>query len=219
VKGFTLIELLVVIAIIAILAAILFPVFARARENARRSSCQSNVRQITLGIKQYLQDYDEKFPTAAVNAGGNPYGWADAIQPYIKNEQVLQCPSDSTSASGTPTAGDYTDYFFNNNLSGIGESSLNYVSNTVLNGDATGDTARNPGAGATLSGCNAYSGGCTDSANSLALLNAAQRHLDGANYSFADGHVKWLKGASSTQSPVVYSPTTAASASNVTFAP
>ncbi len=66
-KGFTLIELLVVIAIIAILAAILFPVFARARENARRSSCQSQLKQIALGHKQYIQDYDEKFPLVFVN--------------------------------------------------------------------------------------------------------------------------------------------------------
>jgi prepilin-type N-terminal cleavage/methylation domain-containing protein/prepilin-type processing-associated H-X9-DG protein len=214
-KGFTLIELLVVIAIIAILAAILFPVFARARENARRSSCQSNVRQITLGIKQYLQDYDEKFPVYAVNAptAALPYGWADAIQPYIKNEQVFQCPSDSTSASGNPTTGDYTDYFLNKNLSGIGESQLNYVSNTILNGDHTGSTAD-----LAINGC-ANNTTCGDSANTLATLAAAQRHLDGANYSFADGHVKWLKGASSTQSPVIYSATTAATASGVTFAP
>ena len=71
--AFTLIELLVVIAIIAILAAILFPVFARARENARRSSCQSNLKQIALGIKQYTQDYDEKFPLAS-----SELTWPDA---------------------------------------------------------------------------------------------------------------------------------------------
>ncbi len=68
-KAFTLIELLVVIAIIAILAAILFPVFARARENARRSSCESNVKQIMLGVLQYAQDYDEKYPTAYIGPG------------------------------------------------------------------------------------------------------------------------------------------------------
>jgi len=212
VKGFTLIELLVVIAIIAILAAILFPVFARARENARRSSCSSNIRQITLGIKQYIQDYDEKFPQYQVNAPALPYGWADAIQPYVKNEQVFQCPSDSTSASGNPASGDYTDYFFNKNLSGIGESALTYIANTVLNGDGTPSIANYA-----INGCAADP--CTDSANVLATLTTAQRHLDGANYSFADGHVKWLKGANSTTSPVIYSATTAATASNVTFAP
>jgi prepilin-type N-terminal cleavage/methylation domain-containing protein/prepilin-type processing-associated H-X9-DG protein len=217
-KGFTLIELLVVIAIIAILAAILFPVFARARENARRSSCQSNVRQITLGIKQYVQDYDEKFPLDTVDTtNGNPYGWADAIQPYVKNEQVFQCPSDSASANaGTSPVGsgtDYTDYFYNKNLSMQGESVLSYIANTVLAGDAA------PGAAnLALNGC-LNNTTCGDAPNTPATLTAAQRHLDGANYSFADGHVKWLKGASSSQSAVIFSATTSATATNVTFAP
>ena len=99
-KGFTLIELLVVIAIIAILAAILFPVFARARENARRSSCQSNLKQIGLGILQYQQDYDESMPLT--NVGGdssdpstNSYKWMDGIYPYTKSEQIFVCPSDT----------------------------------------------------------------------------------------------------------------------------
>lgn len=92
-KGFTLIELLVVIAIIAILAAILFPVFARARENARRSSCQSNLKQIGLGLVQYSQDYDEMF----LNAGndGGALIWGDLVQPYIKSIQVMECPSNT----------------------------------------------------------------------------------------------------------------------------
>src|SRR4028118_570049 len=91
-KGFTLIELLVVIAIIAILAAILFPVFARARENARRASCLSNAKQIGLGVMQYAQDYDEKLPFSYTNPG--PGGiWADTIQPYVKNYQMFKCPS------------------------------------------------------------------------------------------------------------------------------
>ena len=91
-RAFTLIELLVVIAIIALLAAILFPVFARARENARRASCQSNLKQIALGIKQYTQDYDERFPPAIVS-DGTTIGCAGAIQPYVKSEQIFQCPS------------------------------------------------------------------------------------------------------------------------------
>ena len=99
--GFTLIELLVVIAIIAILAAILFPVFARARENARRSSCQSNLKQIGLGLIQYVQDYDEIMPAAWYGPSSNgstaaSYKWMDAVQPYTKSEQVFNCPSHTT---------------------------------------------------------------------------------------------------------------------------
>jgi prepilin-type N-terminal cleavage/methylation domain-containing protein/prepilin-type processing-associated H-X9-DG protein len=107
-SGFTLIELLVVIAIIAILAAILFPVFARARENARRSSCQSNLKQIGLGLIQYSQDYDEQMIRASYGAGfGDSYSridrykWMDASQPYLKSTQIFNCPSDSD-ARNTP---------------------------------------------------------------------------------------------------------------------
>ncbi len=115
-KGFTLIELLVVIAIIAILAAILFPVFARARENARRASCQSNLKQIGLASMQYAQDYDERLYAHRYNSGANTNPlmqsnggpvpnsditspatdrtfWISLLQPYAKSLQVFQCPS------------------------------------------------------------------------------------------------------------------------------
>jgi prepilin-type N-terminal cleavage/methylation domain-containing protein len=98
-KGFTLIELLVVIAIIAILAAILFPVFARARENARRASCQSNLKQIGLGVLQYIQDYDERYPAARWGSGPSwdaPRNvWFGQVHPYTKSLQIMQCPSDT----------------------------------------------------------------------------------------------------------------------------
>jgi len=106
--GFTLIELLTVIAIIALLAAILFPVFGRARENARRSSCLSNEKQLGLGFIQYTQDNDEQMPNGLVNqatatAGnfGNPpaeygMGWAGQLYPYVKNTQIFLCPDDNT---------------------------------------------------------------------------------------------------------------------------
>ena len=105
--AFTLIELLVVIAIIAILAAILFPVFARARENARRSSCSSNLKQIGLGVLQYTQDYDEKYPYSRTDQdGGIP--WPAKIYPYVKSAQIFACPSNTgntTTLNNTPALG------------------------------------------------------------------------------------------------------------------
>ncbi|RYG75607.1 DUF1559 domain-containing protein [bacterium] len=104
-QAFTLIELLVVVAIIAILAAILFPVFGRARENGRRASCQSNLKQIGLGMMQYSQDYDEVLIADWYSSGGSPgsteppssstvgYKWMDAAYPYIESEQIFMCPS------------------------------------------------------------------------------------------------------------------------------
>ncbi|RYX85440.1 DUF1559 domain-containing protein [bacterium] len=178
--GFTLIELLVVIAIIAILAAILFPAFSRARENARRASCQSNLKQIALGIQQYTQDYDERFPVvdAATGFAGNP-GWAFATQPYLKSEQIFQCPSDSgVNPVGVdlPTralSAGFSDYLINYNLGGQSSAVLQYTTNTVMNAEGSGGNAnfnaqRQPAAG-------------------------SARHLEGANYSFADGHVKWYR--------------------------
>ncbi|RYG65628.1 DUF1559 domain-containing protein, partial [bacterium] len=97
-SAFTLIELLVVIAIIAILAAILFPVFGRARENARRSSCQSNLKQIGLGIMQYTQDYDERYPVRAWPTD-ETMSWRRVTQPYIKSAQVFSCPSNTQNAT------------------------------------------------------------------------------------------------------------------------
>ena len=104
VDGFTLIELLVVIAIIALLAAILFPAFARARENARRASCSSNMKQLGLGMIQYAQDYDEHLPCGIAAptpySGGNfdGVGWGGEIYAYVKSGQVYTCPSDATIA-------------------------------------------------------------------------------------------------------------------------
>ncbi len=111
-RGFTLIELLVVIAIIAILAAILFPVFAKAREKARQTACLSGEKQLGLALLQYNQDYDERWPSGTqgtmVGSGGQVgVGWAAEIYPYVKSTALYRCPDDSTAggknASGAAT--------------------------------------------------------------------------------------------------------------------
>ncbi len=124
-RGFTLIELLVVIAIIAILAAILFPVFQKVRENARRTACLSNMKQLGLAVTQYYQDYDEKGPN-----GWDPYGrcsgWAWEVYPYIKSTAVFKCPDDAGSFPAVSS------YGMNANLGSNSQNPNN------LHGGATG---------------------------------------------------------------------------------
>jgi prepilin-type N-terminal cleavage/methylation domain-containing protein/prepilin-type processing-associated H-X9-DG protein len=114
-SGFTLIELLVVIAIIAILAAILFPVFAQAREKARQATCLSNFKQIGLGVMMYVQDWDETYPTSRLYAlkGGSDctqkiVTWKAETQPYVKNINVYKCPSNKHNNQPDETKGDDT---------------------------------------------------------------------------------------------------------------
>ncbi len=111
--AFTLIELLVVIAIISILAAILFPVFAQARERARQTACLSNLKQTGLAILQYNQDFDENYPVSfyqapsgAFSASQTPVSWPRIVQPYLKNTQVFRCPSDASESGNVPGTGD-----------------------------------------------------------------------------------------------------------------
>jgi len=221
-RGFTLIELLVVIAIIAILAAILFPVFARARENARRTSCQSNLKQVGLGLRQYTQDNDELFPLTYVdvNASGTfnagDTGWVVAIQPYVKSYQLFQCASETNGMVSSPgttssdTAG-YTDYWYNAGLAGMNESGINFVANTIANGDGDSGHAAyclSGNGGTAPAPCAAWTAGTAPGSG------YAVRHLDGANFAYADGHVKWLRPTA-----VAAAATQPATASNSSFTP
>jgi prepilin-type N-terminal cleavage/methylation domain-containing protein/prepilin-type processing-associated H-X9-DG protein len=206
-KGFTLIELLVVIAIIAILAAILFPVFARARENARRASCQSNLKQIALGMFQYTQDYDERYPRLYIDIDGSSgwtppttatgdQGWAFTIQPYLKSIQIFQCPSETTSPGPYAQYGGatYTDYWFNRIMAGQSQAAIDSVALTVMNGDGNSYDSLYYYDGTIANG----STGTATTAGPITGLGVAHlRHLDGANFAFADGHVKWQKGQGS----------------------
>lgn len=186
-RGFTLIELLVVIAIIAILAAILFPVFAKAREKARQTSCLSNVKQLTLAMMQYAQDYDERFPyrgancNAAARWGGLPL---QHVIPYIKNTQVYQCPSAaprnycgnvSASMSAQVPGSTYNiSCALAANL-GMAMGTIDRPSELFMIGESYGPSFWRP--------VDDYAG-CD--------CGVVKTHNDGINVGYCDGHAKWV---------------------------
>ncbi len=215
-RGFTLIELLVVIAIIAILAAILFPVFARAREKARQASCSSNQKQIALGILMYAQDYDEAFPGfyyKAVVADWPLFLWIDAVKPYVKNEQIFRCPSGNDSTLSGPSA-NYagttitTSYAVNRYVCNGGRGAfdnriaqITYPAQTLLTFDAIRASrwcATPMGTGGSRGDdCYVRPAGIIEVAGgSLTVGQDFGLHNEGANMSFCDGHVKWQKSGS-----------------------
>jgi prepilin-type N-terminal cleavage/methylation domain-containing protein/prepilin-type processing-associated H-X9-DG protein len=219
IKGFTLIELLVVIAIISILAAILFPVFARARENARRASCMSNLKQIGLGVMMYTQDYDEKYPPD-VNSSGtvakpedgwwySPGGvnwifWQQTIYPYTKNDQIYICPSKDISAYTGVSRFLYGGYGINTLLSTPSNrtpaslASIQLPASTYHIIDATNWRIEPYYAVEYNSGFGQVPGTASLIKKGPASPSAdleSGRHLEGVNVEFADGHVKWLKSS------------------------
>jgi prepilin-type N-terminal cleavage/methylation domain-containing protein len=182
--GFTLIELLVVIAIIAILAAILFPVFARARENARKANCTSNVKQIIMAVLSYAQDYDETLIPGACPPKGSSYiYWYELLDPYLKNAEIIRCPSMKHAGYGGLGYGwNYLEFGYWPSSPGTGWCThLGEVENpaeTILLGDSEDLGAR----AAPQYFFYLYRRHAT---------YLPKRHLDGGIMGHVDGHVKW----------------------------
>lgn len=189
-KGFTLIELLVVIAIIAILAAILFPVFARAREKARQTSCLSNAKQMGLAYAMYAQDFDDRGPCYDYVAGGTwRMSWDALLYNYVKNEQVFVCPTFATrKESGCymrtpmgwlPICG----YGFNHDVRLRSMSDIVKPAETIVICDS--NCKVNPHDGRINFEGEPYP-------NTYYHNGVIRSHNGGANFTFCDGHAKWM---------------------------
>ena len=170
-QAMTRLQMIGILAFLGVAAAVLFPVLARNPPDGQRSTCQLNLKQISLGLKQYVQDYDEKFPITTTEQG-----WFGALQPYLKNEAIFRCPQEELRGKDN-----LTDYWFNRRLAGVEAKDVAASTSSLAFGD--GEPSDDPNI-------------------SLQLMpplwitkqnSPARRHLEGAEYAYVDGHVKWLK--------------------------
>lgn len=177
-SGFTLIELLVVIAIIAILAAILFPVFARARAKAQTTQCLNNVKQMCLGALMYASDNDDKFPLEGPTTNlAEPTDFAVSLQPYIKNLQIMICPA----MPGTPAV-NHSDYILQSRIRGYAQTGIKQPSKTIMFDEDNQNRTM----------ISNYTG--DQWALRWSVINDQSRlkiHQDGMNWGYCDGHAKW----------------------------
>jgi prepilin-type N-terminal cleavage/methylation domain-containing protein len=187
-RGFTLLEVLVVVAIITLLTAILFPVFARARGVSRRTSCTSNLKQLSLATFQYVQDYDDHFPLGLTTEGETPEGQPnfvvalDLVMPYLQSVQVAVCPSDDAEPDcdlmlpgAKPSSYTVNDQICNSPYLG-GEPPVALAEIRGAVGMPLLWDAKNIS---------------TDPSNPD--LQVAKRHFEGADVVFVDGHIKWMQ--------------------------
>jgi prepilin-type processing-associated H-X9-DG protein len=183
-RGIALWHVLLTVATLGLLAAIVLPVFVSfttGRSMPRGPSCQSQLKQIMLGVKQYIQDNDKKFPPA--EGVGSPYGWADMLLPYTKSVKMFQCPGEVTPPATDPTKTGYIDYWYNGRLQGKSEASLTNISSILALGDGNDGKDK------------------TDARYHFDTLpekwrvvgSPLYRHEDGSNVAFADGHARWIR--------------------------
>lgn len=216
--AFTLIELLVVVAIIAILAGILFPVFSHAREKARQVSCLSNLKQIGTAVMLYVQDYDETLPPYWDDSdpnvpNENPRGfWHNLIHPYVKNYQVFICPSWKTererlvdTGEGTPEqrrkdlrwrgSGSYGwNSWYLGQAHGVTLAQITHAADTIVVGEITRKMHDGTLYPAPLcDGIPSWLREVSEKDRAAYWTQFADRHQEGANLAFADGHAKWYK--------------------------
>jgi prepilin-type processing-associated H-X9-DG protein len=230
-RGATLLDIIIPTSVYIILAAMLIPIFGRARKDGRRRQCQSNLQQIVSAVSQYMNDNDGYYPAAvwgqsSSNAAEKRYlGWADTLQPYMKSIESYQCPEEANGGSSDPASSDYVDYWYNPALSWNGKhgpaarwnsmfafENESQIRSTVMMGDA----GKANGMGTATSRCNGYE--CSGNndvstpsiyASSGQVINegfagGGQRHLDGLNIAFADGHIKWFNRTQPNSSKRIY---------------